>query len=97
MSSIQRLKETITPEQFYNRHLNGAFGKPTGHCWFSWNGLCPFHPDKRAGSLVINKSTGAFKCFSCGSNGGDIIDFHMKVNGLPFKESFKALGGHLNA
>ncbi|HAJ19879.1 MAG TPA: hypothetical protein DCL95_07445, partial [Rhodospirillaceae bacterium] len=42
-----------------------------------WEGLCPFHADTRPGSFVVNKATGAFKCFSCGEQGGDIITFHM--------------------
>ena len=97
MSNVQNLKNSLLPEKYYNSHLNGCFGKPTGNGWFSWKGLCPFHADKQSGSLFINKQTGAFKCFSCGSSGGDIIDFYMKANGLSFKESFKALGGNLNA
>ena len=53
--------------------------------------LCPFHADKRAGSFVVNKTSGAFKCFSCGEAGGDVIDFHMKANQLSFKDAFNQL------
>ncbi len=95
MSKIQEIKGCIPPENYYNENLAGAFGKHTGNGWHKWNGLCPFHADKRAGSLVINKMSGAFKCFSCGVNGGDIIDFHMKANGLSFKDAFKELRGEV--
>ncbi|MCK5295283.1 MAG: hypothetical protein KAJ75_00205 [Alphaproteobacteria bacterium] len=89
--TAETLKKKLPPEQYYSIYLNGSFGKPTGNGWHAWNGLCPFHNDKRAGSFVVNKITGAFKCFSCGENGGDIINFHMKANSLSFKEAFKQL------
>ena len=86
-----RLKANLSPERYYSSNLNGSWGKPSGHGWHMWNGLCPFHQDRRAGSFVVNRTTGAFKCFSCGSSGGDIIAFHMKANGMSFKEAFKQL------
>lgn len=86
------LKNKLPPEQYYRMYLKGAFGKPTGQGWYAWNGLCPFHADKRIGSFVVNRNTGAFKCFSCGENGGDIIAFHMKTNGLSFKDALNELG-----
>lgn len=89
--TADNLKSSLSPERYYSAHLNGSCGKPTGHGWHTWNGLCPFHNDKRAGSFVVNKSTGAFKCFSCGESGGDIIAFHMKANGMSFKQAFKHL------
>lgn len=91
--TVEMLKKKLPPEQYYAMHLQGAFGKPTGDGWHMWNGLCPFHNDTRAGSFVVNNHTGGFKCFSCGCNGGSIIDFHMKTNGLSFKEAFKELRG----
>jgi len=89
--TAEMLKKRLSPEQYYTAHLNGAFGKHTSNGWHYWNGLCPFHNDTRAGSFCINKITGAFKCFSCAGNGGDIIDFHMQSNCLPFKAAFKEL------
>lgn len=90
------LKKSLSPDQYYRAHLEGDFGKPTGHDWHAWNGLCPFHNDTQPGSFVVNQKTGAFKCFSCGESGGDIIDFHMKVNRLGFKEAFKDLVGGMS-
>ena len=91
--TAEMLKKQLPPEQYYAVHLNGGFGKHTSKGWHNWNGLCPFHNDTKAGSFCINKITGAFKCFSCGGNGGDIIDFHMKTKGSSFKQSFKELRG----
>ena len=73
--TLETLKAQLSPERYYSRFLNGAFGKPTGQGWHNWNGLCPFHKDTRAGSFVINRTTGSFKCFSCGETGVDIIAF----------------------
>jgi len=87
------LKRILTTEQYYKIHLSGSFGKPTGNDWHRWNGLCPFHDDKRAGSFSINKRTGAFKCFSCGASGGDIIAFHMQRNSLSFQKALYDLNG----
>jgi len=89
--TAERLKSDLPPERYYTVRLNGSYGKPTGQGWHMWNGLCPFHNDKRTGSFVVNKSSGAFKCFSCGASGGDIIAFHMKANGVNFKEAFQQL------
>lgn len=90
--TVDLIKRKLPPERFYNMYLDGSFGKPTGDGWHMWDGLCPFHDDTRAGSFVVNKETGAFKCFSCGTAGGDIFDFYMEKERLAFKESFKALG-----
>jgi len=89
--STDALKANLSPSAYYEKHLSGSFGKPSGQGWHLWNGLCPFHGDTKPGSLVVNKTTGAFKCFSCGENGGDIIAFHMKAHGLRFKEAFNQL------
>ena len=90
---VQALKGNIPPERYYAERLHGSFGKPTGNGWHSWNGLCPFHDDTRPGSLVVNKQSGAFRCFSCGARGGDIIDFHMLRHRLGFADAFNELKG----
>lgn len=95
--SAEMVKRKLPAEQYYKHALNGDFGKQTGEGWYAWNGLCPFHDDKRAGSFYLNKICGAFKCFSCGACGGDIIDFHMCLNSLSFKQALKQLGEAANA
>ena len=58
------------------------------------NARCPFpgHEDKNP-SFSFNLKTGSFRCFGCGQNGGDVLDFHMKRYGLGFKDAAKELGG----
>jgi len=85
------IKEFYPPETFYPQFAGGSFGKPSGNGWYQWNGLCPFHDDHRPGSLYIRKEDGAFKCFSCGAKGGDILDFHMQKERLTFTNSLNTL------
>ena len=54
--------------------------------------LCCFHHEKTA-SLSINLQDGSFNCFSgCGASGGNVLDFHIRKNGLNFVEAVKDLG-----
>ncbi|MCK5384405.1 MAG: hypothetical protein KAJ29_02430 [Alphaproteobacteria bacterium] len=93
--TVATLKKWLPPEQYYAKHLQGAFGKHTGNDWHMWDGLCPFHDDTHIGSFFINRKQGAFHCFSCGAKGGDIFAFHMMRTGCSFKEAVEQLGGLL--
>jgi hypothetical protein len=70
----------------YLPHLKTHSSKP-----WSLAGLCPFHTDKQSGSFYVNLNTGAYKCFSCGMSGGDVIDFIRKRYQLSFKEAVSEL------
>ena len=89
MIDAKALKRAIDPATFYRARLESV-GKPGKDGWAN-GGLCPFHNDHKAGSFYINTTSGAFRCFSCGASGGDVIDFEMKAAGLPFGEVVKAL------
>jgi len=55
----------------------------------NWVGLCPFHPDKDP-SFSVNEDKQIFYCFGCGE-GGDVIKFLMKIQGMDFAEVVKGL------
>jgi DNA primase len=54
-----------------------------------YRGLCPFHTEKTP-SFYVTPSHQYFKCFGCGE-GGTVIDFVMKIDGLTFWEACKTL------
>ena len=54
----------------------------------SLKGLCPFH-DEKTPSFHVNPGRG-FHCFGC-SEGGDVISFLQKIEGLGFAEAIERL------
>lgn len=84
------IKETIDPYDFY---LCEQDLPNYGHRFSSWAiaGLCPFHDDHNPGSFKVDLKTGAFKCWSCGASGGDIIAFLQKRDSLSFLETLEKL------
>jgi len=55
----------------------------------SFKGLCPFH-DERTPSFTVRPAVGRWHCFGCGE-GGDSIEFVMRIDGLPFAEAVERL------
>jgi len=86
---VQAIKDSIDPAEFFRRE-NGTMPPPKRRGWVD-GGLCPFHADQRAGSYKIHTESGAFHCFSCGTSGGDLIDYLMQRDGLNFLEAVKKL------
>jgi len=52
-------------------------------------GLCPFHNEKTP-SFGVHPVHQFYKCFGCGE-GGDVLTFIMKIDGLSFYEALKLL------
>jgi DNA primase len=86
--NINYIKCSLHPIDFYRHELSNAPLKKQG-----WNsgGLCPFHSDNNPGSFRVNLTTGAYKCFSCGIAGGDVVAFVMSLYGLEFVEALAKL------
>jgi len=51
--------------------------------------LCPFHREETP-SLHITPGKNLFHCFGCGA-AGSVIDFVMRLDGIPFKEAVNKL------
>lgn len=90
--SVRSIKAAVNPAEFYPFEIL-TMPATNGFGWVN-GGLCPFHSDRRAGSFFVNVKTGAFKCFSCGAKGGDIISFVMKRDGLTFRKALNELANH---
>ena len=82
------IKCKLHPVDFYSHELPNAPLKKPG-----WNpgGLCPFHGDNKPGSFFVNVSTGAYKCFSCGMAGSDVVAFVMALYALDFVKALAKL------
>lgn len=57
----------------------------------SMKGLCPFH-DERTPSFHVRPQLGLWHCFGC-DEGGDVISFVQKIDGLTFTEAVEYLAG----
>lgn len=63
-----------------------------------YDGLCPFHNDRKLGSFKVNDAKGIYQCFSPGCRAtGDLITFLMEQKGWKYSEVVleleKELGG----
>ncbi|WP_330477632.1 DNA primase [Streptomyces platensis] len=52
-------------------------------------GLCPFH-DEKSPSFHVSTAKGLYHCFGC-QEGGDTVDFVMKIDHLSFAETIERL------
>ncbi|MEV0375413.1 DNA primase [Streptomyces sp. NPDC050636] len=52
-------------------------------------GLCPFH-DEKSPSFHVSTAKGLYHCFGC-QEGGDTVDFIMKIDHLSFAETIERL------
>lgn len=85
------IKDAIDPYDFYLREQGlSGYGHCSGGLW-KIAGVCPFHDDSKPGSFKVNVETGAFKCWSCGANGGDVIAFKQQQSNLSFPEVLRDL------
>ncbi len=88
--SIDAVKWSIDPSEFYRTELPGMSTPRSGPGW-TCGGLCPFHNDRRTGNFRVNLDTGAFTCFSCGARGSDVIAFTRLRHGLSLQEATECL------
>lgn len=68
-------------EQLYPNQLRQFGGKLAG--------LCPFHSEKTPSFFIFDDNH--WFCFGACGEGGDAIDFQMRLKGLDFKDAVRSL------
>ncbi len=85
---VSRIKEETDIVQVVRAYLTLA---PAGT---SFKALCPFHREKTP-SFHVNPDRQIYKCFGC-DEGGDVISFLMKIEGISFPEALETLARPLD-
>jgi DNA primase len=81
---VEAVRERVRIEEVVGQHValkTAGVG--------SLKGLCPFH-DEKSPSFHVRPQVGRYHCFGCGE-GGDVIAFVQKVDGLGFSEAVEYL------
>ncbi len=84
---IQRLKREVSLER-----LVAAAGVDLKRHGADLIGLCPFHED-RGPSLVVTPSKNLWHCLGACQEGGSVIDWVMKAEGVSFRHAVEILRG----
>ena len=78
------------PASYYAQHV-AKLTRPNGMGWAQ--GVCPFHEDRNASlSVHVGDTRAGWRCFA-GCGGGDLVGFHMRLIGKPFKDAVADLLG----
>jgi len=56
----------------------------------AWKACCPFH-DEKTPSFHVNPERGTWRCFGACAEGGDVISFVQRFEGLSFLEALRML------
>jgi hypothetical protein len=59
-----------------------------------WQLYCPFHKDGKESnpSLNLHHVDGHYRCHSCGTKGGDILEFYIKLTRKRFIDASREFG-----
>ena len=57
----------------------------------NYTGFCPFHSNTKTPSFVVFSETQTWRCFGACADGGDMLSFVMKREGIDFKEALELL------
>ncbi|MDT3395479.1 DNA primase [Streptomyces sp. B1866] len=81
---VKAVRDTVPIDAVVSEYLQlrGAGGG-------NLKGLCPFH-DEKSPSFQVSPAKGLYYCFGC-QQGGDVVDFVMKIDHLSFTETIERL------
>lgn len=83
--TLERIKSALDPLAVVREAVPSL--KQSGS---RWKGNCPFH-NERTPSFYFQPDKGLWHCFGACQEGGDILSFVMKLEGLSFAEALREL------
>ncbi len=83
MNDVEQIKERLDIAEVISAYV------PLKQAGRNLKAPCPFHQEKTA-SFMVSPEKGIFHCFGCGE-GGDVIKFVMKYEGLEFRPALELL------
>ena len=83
MTDVEQVKERLDVAEIIGGYI------PLKQAGRNLKAPCPFHQEKTA-SFMVSPEKGIFHCFGCGE-GGDVIKFVMKYEGLEFRQALEML------
>ncbi len=84
MDPIQQIKEKLDIVDVIKEYI------PLTPAGKNFKAVCPFHKEKTP-SFVVSPDRQSWHCFGSCAEGGDVISFVMKYEGVEFYEALKAL------
>lgn len=81
---VDQIKEKVDLVEFLKSYMTLT---PAGR---NFRALCPFHPEKTP-SFMVSRERKMWHCFGGCQEGGDVIKFVMKYEGLEFPEALRFL------
>ena len=81
---IELVKSSVTMAD-----LCGQYGMKINRSGFT---NCPFHGGDKHPSMKVYPGRRGYHCFACGE-GGDVISFVMKVDGMEFEPAVRSIAG----
>ena len=83
MNDVEQVKERLDIAEVISGYL------PLKQAGRNLKASCPFHQEKTA-SFIVSPEKGIWHCFGC-DEGGDVISFVMKYEGLEFRPALELL------
>ncbi len=85
MSIAQEIKDRLDIVDVISDYL------PLKRSGRNLSGFCPFHNNTRTPAFYVSPERQSWKCFGACADGGDVISFVMRREGLDFREALELL------